>query len=278
MNQSHDTCARFAALLTEYLQGDLSSGEMTWMVAHRDECARCMDILQTAADTEAALASCLAAWRVPEPPDRLREKILRRIRASATPEQVHCADLRADLDAWRCGDLASGRSRALQLHSERCTPCAQQVRTAEGVERLLASWAAPEPRAGFAKQVLEALERGRRPASQPVPGRLFHRGRVAVAAAAALLLTAYLGLRNHDSDPVNRRHSEPPVQQLLAHYHRDVRLRAVSTEQFPGGIGSFDIQPLILDRGRRISGNAFHRSLRKTLAHAALNADREAGR
>ena len=296
MNQSRDICARFEALLTEYLQGDLSSQQMTWMALHRDGCARCVESLQTAADTETALAS----WGVPEPPEQLRNRILRRIRSDQAPEQVRCADLRADLDAWRNGDLPVGRSEALMLHSERCAPCAHQVRIAERVDQLLAAWPAPEPRAGFSERVLRELEqapaRSSQPSAQepgsvarqrsavarPVRSRLFGRSRVALVAAAAVLLLAYLGLRDHTSNPRRRSLAEAPVQELISRYERNVRLRAVSTEQFPGGIGSFDSQPLIIDRGRRISGNAFHRSLRKTLANAdlqsELDADREASR
>jgi len=272
MNQSQDACARFGSLLAEYLQGDLPSSELTWMADHRDRCARCMDALQAAAETEALLVS----WVVPGPPGRLRERVLRQILSDRVPERVDCSDLRAELSAWCLGDLPPRRADALSKHSERCARCARQVQIAERVDRWLASWAAPEPQAGFRERILAALDRTRAADTSAVHRRMFTRPLAAFAAAALVVLVAYLGLRDRESEVGPKQSAEQPVQDLLARYQREVRLRAVSTEQFPGGIGSFDHQPLVLDRGRRISGNAFHRSLRRTLAHTALHATQTA--
>ena len=277
-------CPRFDSLLAEYLEGDLPSSEMTWMASHREVCSRCMDSLQAAADVEEALAS----WSVPAPPSHLRERILRLIRRSDSPGQILCADLRADLDAWTSLDLSNERAEALAWHAERCAPCAHQVAVARRVASLLANWVVPSPRAGFADRVMEAMETGApivtaetapaavmpQPASPVAPPRRhFSLGRSALAAAAALLLLAYLGLR--DFGPTGTKSPpEPTVNEVLARHRLDVRLRAVSTEQFPAGIGSFDAQPLVLDRSRRLSGNAFHRSLRKALATSSMAMDR----
>ncbi|MFH0944372.1 MAG: hypothetical protein V2A76_04165 [Planctomycetota bacterium] len=278
-------CPRFASLLAEYLEGDLSSSETTWMVSHRDNCPRCWDALQAAAD----VAEALASWPAPAPPSRLRERILCLIRRTDSPGKILCSDLRAELDAWASGDLSHERSEALSCHAKRCAPCGHQVAIARGVDSLLANWIAPSPRADFADRVVaatqsdilsEVAETGPaaavpRPAS-PVapPWRRFGLGRSAIAAAAALLMLAYLGLRDLGEPTRAGRSSEPTVNDLLARYELDVRLRAVSTEQFPASIGSFDSQPLVLDRGRRITGNAFHRSLRKALARSAMGMDR----
>ncbi len=61
------------------------------------------------------------------------------------------------------------------------------------------------------------------------------------------------------------------MQELLSRYNRDVRVQAVAAEQFPGGIGRFDAQPVMADRMKRRTGNVFHQSLRAAFARAAVD-------
>lgn len=291
MNPPRSDCSRFESLLTAHLQGDLDEARSAWMSAHSCGCSPCQEVADKAADAD----GMLDGWIAPTPPRSLRARLLRQLLGELRPDQVHCVDLRADIDAWQAGDLSERRSLAYAAHTERCAPCAHQTEIATGVGRLLSAWTAPEPAAGLRERVFDACLRdgrtGQEAADRPSAVPLTRAGsssspggrprsrrwlRPSLAAAAALLILVSLGLlvdRGADWVPprpgIGGPGPDTPVNDLLKLSRRDVQVEVVSYEQFPGGIGRFDARPSVADRRLRKSGNRFHRALRKVLAETS---------
>jgi hypothetical protein len=222
--------------------------------------------------------------------------VLREVRSQVAPEDVGCADLRAEVDAWQSGDLPESRCLALERHAAHCAPCAHQVRVSFGVAALLRNWRTPVAPPGLKERILDewvraerqdslrrSAEVDRKPvrAAAPPPTRVRRRPKrrrwinvarsTALAAAAALLIVAYVGLQDN-GDGWRRDHDRAPaVEQPIQPFVQKVQLQAVAYEQYPAGIGAFDTrQPMVADRTRRKSGNLFHQTLRKTLASTAM--------
>lgn len=273
-------CRRFRSLLEAHLEGDLDAPLETWAAEHVAGCPGCR--ASAAEGREADLA--LHGWIAPEPPEGLRDRILRRALAEHVPDRVACVDLRADLDVWIAGDLSEARGRALEAHLGICPPCAHETKVARGVESLLRGWEAPLPPAGLKERLLDLhvrSDRARRLAGAPAPGAARDEVRAApsvtsiprgaaLAAAAAILVTslfALLGSRDSraPASDVVRPARTPTVDDLVKRYGGDVRVRAVANQQFPSSVGRFSARPPITDRVLRSSGNAFHRSLRRAL-------------
>ncbi|MBI4878186.1 MAG: hypothetical protein HY812_00800 [Planctomycetes bacterium] len=263
-----DDCARFRALLAGHLQGDLAAADESFVRAHGEECVRCAEARAAALEADRLLSS----WTAPPPPPHLAARILRDLASEFWPRDVRCADLRAEIDAWRAGDLEAQRAVAFEKHVARCQECARHARIAAGVDDLLARWQAPAVPAGFAGKVLAEWTRAERAARPPRRRPLLALVRSSVlAAAAALLIIGYVALRDGSSPtaPPESTLEDKAAADPLGAYEHQIRLQAVAQEQFPSAIGLFDSQPVLADRYRRKSGNLFHQSLRRTLASAA---------
>ncbi|MFG0318181.1 MAG: anti-sigma factor family protein [Planctomycetota bacterium JB042] len=276
-------CRRFRSLLEAQLAGDLDGPLAAWAAEHSAGCAGCRAAAAEAREAEDALHG----WTAPEPPEGLRDRILRRALAEHAPDRVACGDLRADLDVWIAGDLSEARGRALEAHLGTCPPCAHEARVARDVEALLRGWVVPLPPAGLKARLLDLHVRSDRAlrlagAAAPVAGGAPERPgpavgsfprRAALAAAAAILVTSLFALLGSRDDrgaasDVARPVRMETVDDLVKRYGGDVRVRAVANQQFPASVGRFSDRPPITDRVRRPSGNAFHRSLRRALTEA----------
>jgi anti-sigma factor (TIGR02949 family) len=128
---------------------------------------------------------------------------------SRPTETMDCSDVLARLEELIDGDLSRDESAAMRAHLAGCTGCAREARLAEAVQSELGAL----PEFDTPPEVLAAV---RWTAGSEQPGRRPGRLRPVLAAAAAVLVAALVGLLWLQQPPSSPSLDDPEVARAAA--------------------------------------------------------------